>query len=85
MYIILYLSVVELMYGFSDNVLYFKKLYNFFFMNVYLYNVCVVWFIYVFFEILYFMRIMGNNFCLFKNLKGCCGLLFLFNLVFSSF
>lgn len=39
---IINLSVVELMYGFSDNVLYFKKLYNFFFMNVYLYNVCVV-------------------------------------------
>lgn len=41
-YIILNLSAVELMYGFSDNVLYLKKSYNPFFMNVHLYNVCAV-------------------------------------------
>lgn len=45
---ILNLSAVELMYGFSDNVLYLKKSYNPFFMNVHLYNVCAVWSIHVF-------------------------------------
>lgn len=39
---ILNLSAVELMYGFSDNVLHLKKSYNPFFMNVHLYNVCAV-------------------------------------------
>lgn len=47
-YIILNLSAVELMYGFSDNVLYLKKSYNPFFMNVHLYNVCVLFDLFMF-------------------------------------
>lgn len=39
---VLNLSAVELMYGFSDNVLHLKKSYNPLFMNVHLYNVCAV-------------------------------------------